>query len=228
MANDDLTLAAIIGKRIESIRKSHPERFTQTQCAEKIGVKQQMWSKWESGLNVPSMEYQMKIADLFDVTLDFLWGRASAPTNAPVEAGGKPDAYTVPILGLAACNVSGWFNPRQVAVLAPLPSGYGDDDADDLFAVIAIGQSMEPDGIRDGYLLYCKSGAEPQRNDAVFVKTKDGKATVKRFIYRDDEWLTLQGWLDPDKNGGQKPFTNKYANSYIESIACVVIVKRKA
>lgn len=226
MANDDATLAAIIGKRIESIRKSHPERFTQTQCAEKIGVKQQMWSKWESGLNVPNTVYQMKIADLFGVTLDFLLGRTSVPGNAQAVADGKPEAYTVPILGLAACGVSGWFNPRQVAVLAPLPSGYG--TADDLFAVIAIGQSMEPDGIRDGYLLYCKFAAEPQRNDAVFVKTKDGTATVKRFIGRDDEWLTLQGWLDPDKNGSQKPFTNKYANSYIESIACVVIVKRKA
>ncbi len=234
MNNDDgATLAITIGRTMERLRRNYPEQpCTQSFCAKSIGVKQQMWSKWESGQNIPSTEYQLRMADLFGITLDALCGRGGG-AEAASSAGGAAsapeaasEARSVPVLGLAACDVVGWYNPGPLAVRAPLPPDYAHPGG--LFAAIATGNSMAPDGIRSGYLVYCDPGLAPDPGDAVFVKTLDGKATIKRYIQRDGEWITLQGWLDPDKTGAQRPYTNQSAASYITMLAPVILIRRKA
>ncbi len=237
MNNDQETdLAASIGRTMERLRRHFSEQpCTQSFCAKAIGVKQQMWSKWESGQNIPSTVYQCKIADLFGITLDRLCGRVGtdgipAPHGGDgerqggEEAGAQPHVKSVPVIGLAACDIAGWYNPGPLAMRAPLPPDCGGR----LFAVVAVGNSMVPDGIRAGFLVYCDPDAAPDPGDAVFVKTTDGKATIKRFIQRDNEWVTLQGWLDPDKTGAQRPYTNQFAASFIQTMATVILVRRKA
>jgi transcriptional regulator with XRE-family HTH domain len=233
MTNDEATgLAESIGRTMERLRRHFPEQpCTQSYCAGRIGVKQQMWSKWESGQNIPSTEYQWRIADLFGITLDQLCGRDEFPVPAapfaPRDRSAAPaDPRTVPVIGLAACDVSGWFNTGPLAMRAPLPPDY--PCAGSLFAVVAVGSSMVPDGIHAGFLIYCDSCVKPDPGDAVFVKTADGKATLKRFIQQDAEWVTLQGWLDPDKTGAQRPYTNQLAVSFIQTMATVIMVRRKA
>ena len=234
MNNDEATgLADSIGRNMERLRRHFSEQpCTQSYCATRIGVKQQMWSKWESGQNIPSTEYQWRIADLFGITLDQLCGRDETLSGAtPAPAGQErgefsSEAKTIPVIGLATCDIVGWYNPGPLAVRAPLPPDY--PQAGKLFAVIAIGNSMVPDGIRAGYLVYCDPDVKAEPGDAVFVKTSDGKATIKRFIQQDNEWVTLQGWLDPDKTGAQRPYTNQFASSFIHTIATVILVRRKA
>ena len=132
----------------------------------------------------------------------------------------------IPVTGLATCDMAGWYNANPIAFNVPMPKGYA--DVKDVFAVIAIGTSMQPDGIREGYLLFCDPKLAPNPGDAVFVKSRDGKATIKRFIKADEKELTLQGWLDPNSDGEQKPYTMVLSNDYVEMIACVVIVQRRA
>lgn len=230
-----IDLAATIGRTIERLRRHFPEQpCTQSYCAGRIGVKQQMWSKWESGQNVPSTEYQWRIADLFGVSLDQLCGRdetprGAAPASAPAgreRAGVPPEPASVPVIGLAASDVADWYHPGTLAVRAPLPPDYVRPGR--LFAVVAAGNSMVPDGIRAGYLLYCDPDARLEPGDAVFCKTADGKATIKRFIQQDAERVVLQGWLEPDKTGAQRPYTNRFAPSFVVAVAAVVMVRRKA
>lgn len=45
-----------------------------------------------------------------------------------------------------------------------------------MLAVIAVGNSMIPDGIREGYVVMCDCGREPARDDAVFVEKLNGSA----------------------------------------------------
>ena len=148
------------------------------------------------------------------------------PTTRIEDSAAGTSGYSIPVIGLVSCNVTGWYNPRPLAVRAQLPMEY--DSPKNLFAVIAVGCSMEPDGIKEGYLLFCDGTVSPEGGDAVYVKTRDGTATVKRFIKRDAEWIYLQGWLDPDERGIQKPFTNKYALEFVESVSCVVMIRRRA
>lgn len=49
--------------------------LTQTELGEKVGVKQNTFTNWENGKREPSFENLVKLADLFDVSLDWLFGR---------------------------------------------------------------------------------------------------------------------------------------------------------
>lgn len=44
--------------------------FTQEQVAERIGVSRQAVAKWETGETLPDIESVVKLAELFDVTVD--------------------------------------------------------------------------------------------------------------------------------------------------------------
>lgn len=63
----------IFGTRLREVRKS--KKLTQKELAEQIGIKQNSYSDWETGKNEPSFENLIKLADLFEVSLDWLFGR---------------------------------------------------------------------------------------------------------------------------------------------------------
>lgn len=57
----------------ERIRKLRQERgWTQTELGERIHVHQKQVSSYERGVNVPSTDILIKLAEVFDVTLDYL------------------------------------------------------------------------------------------------------------------------------------------------------------
>lgn len=47
-------------------------RYSQEEVAEKVGVSRQTYAKWERGETIPDVERCMKIAELYDITLDAL------------------------------------------------------------------------------------------------------------------------------------------------------------
>ncbi|CNZ68581.1 XRE family transcriptional regulator [Streptococcus pseudopneumoniae] len=49
--------------------------LTQTELGEKVGVKQNTFTNWEKGKREPSFENLIKLADLLEVSLDWLFGR---------------------------------------------------------------------------------------------------------------------------------------------------------
>ncbi|MCL1882847.1 MAG: helix-turn-helix transcriptional regulator [Defluviitaleaceae bacterium] len=51
------------------------EKYTQKVCAEKLGVELANYNKWENGV-APNFEMLVKIADFFDVSIDYLLGRS--------------------------------------------------------------------------------------------------------------------------------------------------------
>ena len=63
----------IFGKKLREVRKS--KKLTQKELAEQIGIKRNTYSDWENGKTEPSFENLIKLADLFEVSLDCLLGR---------------------------------------------------------------------------------------------------------------------------------------------------------
>lgn len=49
--------------------------YTQRQMAEKLNVSQPSYVRYENGTSEPTQENLVKIADLFDVSVDYLLGR---------------------------------------------------------------------------------------------------------------------------------------------------------
>lgn len=57
----------------ERIKKLRQERnWTQATLAEKMGIHQKQISAYERGVNLPSTDILIKLAESFDVTLDYL------------------------------------------------------------------------------------------------------------------------------------------------------------
>ena len=50
-------------------------KMTQRQVAEKLNIKQPSYIRYEKGLAEPSLESLVVLADLFDVSIDYLLGR---------------------------------------------------------------------------------------------------------------------------------------------------------
>lgn len=64
---------SIFGDNIKRLRKN--KGLTQQQIADEIGINRGSYSNWEKGKREPSFENLVKLGDLFDVSLDWLFGR---------------------------------------------------------------------------------------------------------------------------------------------------------
>jgi len=63
----------MIGQRIRDLRKQ--KRMSQTELAKSAGVSQTTVTAWETGKAEPSSSAVSKLADIFNVTTDYLLGR---------------------------------------------------------------------------------------------------------------------------------------------------------
>ena len=63
----------VFSERLKELRLK--KGLTQTELGEKVGVKQNTFTNWEKGRREPSSENLIKLADLLEVSLDWLFGR---------------------------------------------------------------------------------------------------------------------------------------------------------
>lgn len=63
----------IFTERLKELRLK--KGLTQQQIADEIGVNRGSYSNWEKGKREPSFENLIKLADLLEVSLDWLFGR---------------------------------------------------------------------------------------------------------------------------------------------------------
>ena len=67
-----------INERIRQLRQE--KRWTQAELGQKVGVHQKQVSAYERGANVPSTEVLIKLAEVFNVSLDYLAFEAKGQT----------------------------------------------------------------------------------------------------------------------------------------------------
>lgn len=158
------------------------------------------------------------------------------------------DIGSVEMLGLAASSNKHWQtilnSENKVSSIPVQLEGPG------TFAMTVVGDSMVPAGLWPGQVVYCDSSALAAIGDAVFIRLKDGYATLKVFMGwtcfrpeearlsvvnadspKEDKWILLQGWDSPEKddeNKSQKPYVISVGSAMVELIAPVIFVRRKA
>lgn len=64
-------------ERLRAIRKEN--KLTQKQTAEAIATSEQNYQRYERGSQQPTLPTLIALADLFDVSLDYLVGRSDEP-----------------------------------------------------------------------------------------------------------------------------------------------------
>ncbi|GGK32982.1 transcriptional regulator [Caldalkalibacillus thermarum] len=65
-------------ERLKKLRKNHD--LTQQKLADHLGLKRPTYAKYETGENQPDPDTLKKIADFFNVSVDYLLGRTDDPT----------------------------------------------------------------------------------------------------------------------------------------------------
>lgn len=65
-----------MNKKIKQLREAHG--LSQRELANRIGVNASAVNRWESGEKKPELTNLVRLADVFEVTLDYLLGRAGA------------------------------------------------------------------------------------------------------------------------------------------------------
>ncbi|WP_342441742.1 helix-turn-helix transcriptional regulator [Lysinibacillus sp. FSL K6-0075] len=73
-------LAQRLKKCRENIKKTKPE-YTQLFIANKIGVARTTYTAYENGTKMPPIDTLSSIAQLFDVSIDYLLGRTNEPIS---------------------------------------------------------------------------------------------------------------------------------------------------
>nr|WP_083936641.1 helix-turn-helix transcriptional regulator [Streptococcus sp. HPH0090] len=63
----------IFSERLKRLRKN--KGLKQQELAEIFGIKRNTYSDWENGKTEPSFDNLVKLADFFEVSLDWLFGR---------------------------------------------------------------------------------------------------------------------------------------------------------
>ncbi len=170
--------------------------------------------------NYPSVQAACGLCEGVGYSIDWL---TTGRGNKHFTANSLHAPQPVPILGLAECGLEGWFDPKLWDSHTTLQL-----DDKESFAVIAHGQSMRPEGIRQGFICFCSPNTQPSQGDCIFIRSKDGKATIKQYVgMTEDGWLKIKGYLDPDEDRIQHPYNDQVRLQDIEQIAVVTIIKRK-
>ncbi|MDG4969493.1 helix-turn-helix domain-containing protein [Lactococcus lactis] len=63
---------SLFNEQLKTLRKING--LTQKELAEKLKIKQNSYSDWENGKSEPNIEMLVRIADYFDVSIDYLLG----------------------------------------------------------------------------------------------------------------------------------------------------------
>lgn len=66
------------GTRLANIRREH--NLTQNDIADRLNISAQAVSKWENDLTSPDIDTLLKLADIFDITVDELLGKKKKET----------------------------------------------------------------------------------------------------------------------------------------------------
>lgn len=66
-------------ERLKNLRKQ--ANFTQVEVAEKLGISQPAYASWERGVKKPTQENLVKIAQILNVSVDYLVGNSEEKSD---------------------------------------------------------------------------------------------------------------------------------------------------
>lgn len=147
--------------------------LTQTEVAKAIGLTQNGYSYWENGKAKIDKDQLLKLAALFEVSVDYLLGNTESPASSAVR---------VPVLGDVAAGI-------PIEAVTDIVD-YEEIDAalartGDFFGLRIKGASMEP-RMKEGDVVIVRRQDTADTGDTVVVLVNGDSATVKKIKYGPD------------------------------------------
>lgn len=192
--------------------------YSQKELANLLYVSQQAVAKWEVGSATPSPEMLSKIAEVLNVSADFIIGREEGPFDSIL---GKPSpgAVRIPVLGRVAAGTP-LYTAEEIIDWEEIPEAMA--HGHEFFALKIKGQSMEPQ-ICNGDVVIVRRQQSCDNGSVAIVLVDGDEATCKRVKF------TNQGISLVSANPAYEPmfYTNKeIADLPIEILGVVVELRR--
>ena len=178
------------GERIKKLRNQ--KQLTQVQFAEIFQIANGTIAMWETDRRQPDQKTLLKIAEFFNVSTDYLLGRATekdiyetVPNIYPVEG-----ICTFKEIGTVRAGYGGYAieEPTGRKIIIPIEMLRG-HSPEDFFVLRVNGNSMYPKLINGDNILCLRCNSVDNGAIAV-VLYNDEEATVKKVRYGQD-WLEL-------------------------------------
>lgn len=194
-------------------------RGTHAALARYLGVERGTLTRWMQGA-LKGKRKDFDAMRLLMERLDLDWRRYFGEEAATpwTSLGG------VPVIAQAACGYD-WCTRERLDSTAPRPGDHSQNR--DLFAVLAIGDSMRPAGIEPGFIVYCDPHSSLDANDVVFVERTNHTISLKMYRGMEGGDIILEAWTQPDSQGRQEIYTARTLVVNILRLVPVVYVKRK-
>ena len=161
---------------LKKLRKE--KKITQEELSKIIGVERSSIGKYESSGVIPSVDVLNKIADYFNVSVDYLLGRSNAPAN-PIDPFSFSNIqpvkkHRIPLLGEIACGEPIFADEDF--------EGFIESDIEADFALRCNGDSMTGARIMDGDIVLIKK-QDMVENGEIAAVIIENEATLKRVYY---------------------------------------------
>lgn len=180
---------ATFAERLKSLRRE--KGWSQQRLADELELSKSSVNMYERGEREPGFETMEAIADLFNVDMNYLYGRtdikiadpivldhSAAPAPRPIPKGFEPmpEMVQVPLIGSIACGTP-ITAEQNVKSYIGVPAAWHAD-----FALECHGDSMAPT-ICDGDVVCIRSQPEVEQGQIAAVRIGE-EATLKHCYYQ--------------------------------------------
>lgn len=160
-------------RKLIELRKE--KKLTQSDLAEVLGISRQAYSNYEAGKRQPDNETLLKLAEYFNVSVDYLLGRET--TNSSKEKTRRV-GVKIPVLGYVPAGIP--FEAVEDILdyeeISPEMARNGEH-----FALKIKGDSMIPD-IKNGDIVIIRIQPDVESGETAIVKINGDEATCKRVV----------------------------------------------
>lgn len=180
---------ATFAERLRSLRQE--KGWSQQRLADELKLSKSSVNMYERGEREPGFETMEAIADLFNVDMNYLYGRTDIKVADPIVRNDihisteptippgfepMPKMKKIPLIGAIACGEP-ITAEQNIEKMVDVPENIRCD-----FSLTCHGDSMVDAGIHDKDVVYIRIQPEVENGEIAAVRI-DGEATLKRVYY---------------------------------------------
>ncbi len=221
-----------LGDRLKEIRGI----LSRDVFAAQFSVHRNTLAAWEKGLTAPDARFLEELCQKYKITPQWiLLGEGSKDMDDESHPVWHEQSISLlalhgansgmPIVSLLDMGTTGWCRKAKTAITAQRPAEFANNPH--VFVTSAGCNSLQPEGIRQGFLCYCDPRNSAGQGDVVFIQLMDDKASLKLLTAHRENWITLQAWYTNANGEPLNYFSEEVEIKNIKLLAPVIYVKRK-
>ena len=184
---------ATFAERLKSLRRE--KGWSQQRLADELDLSKSSVNMYERGEREPGFETMEAIADLFNVDMNYLYGRTDIKIADPIVLAPKkptippgfepmPKMKKIPLIGSIACGEP-ITAEQNIEKMVDVPENIRCD-----FSLTCHGDSMVDAGIHDKDVVYIRIQPEVENGEIAAVRIGE-EATLKR-VYLHSDYIELR------------------------------------